>query len=119
MDSDTIRQLEVLSGRALEAADLFAADRSQDTERAYEQLRADAETLNLRHGWATPGDFDTRFPTLEAQELIERLDDHVGQPRDANFRTEPGAPVQRLLRHLGHWSAGVAVASRASRAFEP
>jgi hypothetical protein len=82
----------------------------------YERLRQRVESLNACHGWSLASQFNTMFPSLEAQALIERLDEQVGASSPASH-LESAPPVGKLLRNLAHWTFAVATASRTARDF--
>ena len=117
MDPDATSELEALARRALAAAEGFDADDAQGMAGEYEALRGGIEALNTLHLWARPDDFATMFPTLQAQDLIESLDNQFGKS-SLNFQVAPGPSVECLLSNLGHWAAGVALASNAARDFD-
>jgi hypothetical protein len=117
VDPVATSELEALARRALAAAEGFDADDAQGMGGEYEALRGGIEALNTLHLWARPEDFATMFPTLQAQDLIESLDNQFGRS-SLNFQVAPGPSVERLLSNLGHWATGVALASRAARDFD-
>jgi hypothetical protein len=105
LDARTIAELETLTAAAREAADRYTRADDPEAVVVYQQLRARAARLNREQGWAESEEFDTLFPTLEAQREIDALDDQYRT--DATRPREPGAPVQRLLRHLSAWMTGL------------
>jgi hypothetical protein len=105
VDAHLVAELEVLARTGFDAADRFTAAREVEAEAVYELLRSRAGALNRAHGWAGPDYFAALFPTVEAQNEIESLDDQCDI--DASIAKEPGAPVQRLLRHLAAWATGL------------
>jgi hypothetical protein len=99
-------ELVALARAASKAADQVTLAGEAEAGLVYERLRSRAQTLNQVQGWADPEEFDTMFPTLDAQRSIEALDHHLGI--DASMAREPGAPVEQLLGHLAAWAKGVA-----------
>jgi len=79
-----------------------------EIEVSYERLRSRAMSLNQIHRWADWEEFDTLFPTLAAQRVIEALDDRYGAQTSQS--KEPGASVARLLRNLAAWALGLLAA---------
>jgi hypothetical protein len=108
VDSHTIAQLEALVREARDAADRFPCAEVPELELTYERLRSRASSLNQIQRWADREEFDTLFPTLAAQTVIEALDDEFGAQRSQS--KEPEASVARLLRNLAAWALGLLAA---------
>lgn len=108
MDARTIVDLQALAHTACETADQFELGDEAEAAIVYQRLRSRAWTLNRVQGWADSEEFDAMFPTLEAQEAIEAMDEHFGI--DTSKTNEPGASIQRLLRNLAAWAAGLLIA---------
>jgi hypothetical protein len=109
VDARTIVDLQALAHTAFETADQFELGGEAEAAIVYQRLRSRAWTLNRVQGWADSEEFDAMFPTLEAQEAIEAMDAHYGI--DTAKANEPGASVQRLLRNLAAWAAGLLIAT--------
>jgi hypothetical protein len=73
--------------------------------------RHDAAALNGVHGWAEHAAFDTMFPTLREARAITSLNAHVGVEPAWDSRDDE--PIQRLLRNLASWAAGVLMSEKA------
>jgi hypothetical protein len=112
----SINELERIAESASDAAEKYSPDRERAVEAEYVRLRGQAEALNRRYGWASAEEFDTLFPTLDAQATLAELErsiDTTGLPSEV----EPGAPAQRHLRHLSYWASAVALAARSAQEF--
>ena len=109
-DADLIEELDVLARASADAADRSGSI-SQLAE-SYKRLRADAAELNDQNGWATPEEFESQLPPLEALRVIESLDDALVAEPGSSRPARHGASVGLVdaLVQLSSWAVGVRLA---------
>ena len=109
-DQQLLSELRAIAERSAKAADAGGPEAA--LLQTYEALRDRAETLALAHGWSTPEDQATRFPSVEGLREIARLDQAFGpefmpaRPADRDM----AARVSESLLELAGWATGVRLA---------
>jgi len=113
--ADLIEDLDALAAASRDAADRSGSF-SQLAE-SYQRLRAEAAALNDQNGWATPEEFESQLPPLEALSVIESLDDaFVAEPGSSRSAREgASARLVDALVELSGWATGVRLAYQTLR----
>ena len=107
MDTRAIVELRAIAAEAREGADAMAAGQDASGADRYRSLQQRAAALNAEHQWASPEEFETMFPTLDALREMAALIQRYGVGPSGQHQSE--SSIHGLLVGLWAWARGVLV----------